>query len=275
MKERPWYKRYPSNFIGGTVMMNLEQKGAYSILIDLIFDHGGPVPDDPQWIARVCGCSTRKWKSIRQTLIDMGKIIAQDGMITQPKAEEMAISGSKNARKLAENGAKGGLKSAEKRHESGEVNDLASKGLPKKSKHIRGQRTESSVANATDPGGSSDFVERKPPNEEPANPDDAWRYWNKGKPWLAKKIGCTEATAGKHLGKWIRSLNGDAVACLRLLNETRAKQTGDPVAYMTAAVKSHLERQVATSDRKKRDRTPGEGITMDEALNFKQGEQTA
>ena len=29
------------------------------LLIDLIHDRGGPIPDDAQWIARVCGCSTR------------------------------------------------------------------------------------------------------------------------------------------------------------------------------------------------------------------------
>lgn len=94
MASRPWYKRYPSNFLAGTVKLTLEQKGAYSVCLDLIYDHGGPIDDDPQWISRACGCSTRKWNQIRAKLIDVGKLTSRDGLLSNEKAErEMGISG--------------------------------------------------------------------------------------------------------------------------------------------------------------------------------------
>lgn len=35
MAKRPWYKRYPSDFIAGTIGLSLEEKGAYSVCLDL------------------------------------------------------------------------------------------------------------------------------------------------------------------------------------------------------------------------------------------------
>jgi len=109
----PWYRRFPDNFIAGTVGMTLEEKGAYSLLLDLMYVRSGPVPDEPRYIAGVCNCSVRKWNAIRQRLIDLGKIQVVDGYLTNHRAaEEIEIAG-KISREAAENGAKGGIKSAE------------------------------------------------------------------------------------------------------------------------------------------------------------------
>ena len=65
MSERPWYRRYGSDFIAGTLGLSLEEKGAYSIVLDLIYDRRRPIPDDARYIAGVCGCSVRKWTAIK------------------------------------------------------------------------------------------------------------------------------------------------------------------------------------------------------------------
>lgn len=142
MHNRPWYKRYPSNFISGTMRLSLEQKGAYSMVLDLIYDHGGPIPDDSRWIARVCGCSTRKWNQIRQGLIGMGYLHAQDAHLTNRRAEKQIFSSEKEREKLAENGAKGAEKTNEKKSEHNESNDLEEKGPVSIERHTRGQRPE-------------------------------------------------------------------------------------------------------------------------------------
>lgn len=121
----PWYKRYPSDFIAGTLGMTLEEKGAYSILLDLIYDRGRPVPDDARYLAGVCGCSVRKWNAIRQRLIDLGKIVCEGGTISNRRAEKEIETAAKIARKLAENGAKGGNKKADNAAAASETNDLA------------------------------------------------------------------------------------------------------------------------------------------------------
>lgn len=83
-----WYKRNPSKFIGGTVGMTFELKGAYSILLDLIYDGGGSCPDDPRWIANLLGVemTVRRWNQIRAKLIEVGKLVPAEGRLFNPAA---------------------------------------------------------------------------------------------------------------------------------------------------------------------------------------------
>lgn len=113
MTHRPWYRRFPDNFITGTVALTLEEKGAYNVVIDMIYARGGPVPDEPRHIAGICNCSVRKWNAIRQRLLEMGKLVLVEGHLSNPRADEELENAAKTARELAENGAKGGNKSAE------------------------------------------------------------------------------------------------------------------------------------------------------------------
>lgn len=122
---RPWYRRFPDNFIAGTVGMTLEEKGAYSLVLDLIYVRGGPVPDEPRYIAGVCNCSVRKWNAIRARLIELGKIEAVDGVLINRRAEKEIEMSSESARERAESGRKGGIKSSEIASHHNENNDLA------------------------------------------------------------------------------------------------------------------------------------------------------
>ena len=125
----PWYRRFPDNFIAGTVGLTLEEKGAYSLILDLMYVRGGPVPDEPRYIAGVCNCSVRKWNAIRQRLIDLGKIEAIDGHLTNHRAEIELENAAKTSREHAENGAKGGNKSAEMKADAKKNNALEQAGL--------------------------------------------------------------------------------------------------------------------------------------------------
>ena len=125
MTARPWYRRFPDNFIGGTVGLSLEEKGAYSLILDLMYVRGGPIPDEPRYIAGVCNCSVRKWTAIRQRLIDAGKIVVADGFLVNARAQNEMAKADEVAEKLAENGAKGGVKSGETRRASKKSKGLA------------------------------------------------------------------------------------------------------------------------------------------------------
>lgn len=129
MSNLPWYRRFPDNFIAGTVGLTLEEKGAYSLLLDLMYVRGGPVPDEPRYIAGVCNCSVRKWNAIRQRLIDLGKIEVADGMLTNHRAEEELDIARKISREASENGSKGGNKSAQIRANVKKTNGLSQAGL--------------------------------------------------------------------------------------------------------------------------------------------------
>lgn len=112
-KGRPWYPRFPSDFILGTVHMDLETRGAYSTIIDLLNDRDRPIPDEPRFIAGFLNCSVRKWNAIRERLLADGKLTLNDrGEITNPRFDREHLGRAEQREFLAEKGREGGLKSA-------------------------------------------------------------------------------------------------------------------------------------------------------------------
>lgn len=128
MSSRPWYKRYPSDFVSGTFMLTAEEKGVYAVLLDLMYDRGAPIPDDAQELGRVCGCSTRRFKQVRDKLSSVGKITLKDGLISNNRFEKQVKKEENEHEKLSENAAKSHLKRAENSTEAKEINDLEKKG---------------------------------------------------------------------------------------------------------------------------------------------------
>lgn len=106
MNGLPYYKAYPRDFIDGTVGMDLETKGAYRIVLDLIYLHGGALPDDARYISGQLGCSVRKWNGIRETLIDLGKLRTNAGRLTNERAIIELESLGKFQEKQRENGSR-------------------------------------------------------------------------------------------------------------------------------------------------------------------------
>jgi uncharacterized protein YdaU (DUF1376 family) len=82
----PYYKAYPRDFIEGTIGMSFEDKGAYRLVLDLIYMQGGELPDDPRYISGLLGCTVRKWKAIRNRLISAGKLAVCGACLTNKRA---------------------------------------------------------------------------------------------------------------------------------------------------------------------------------------------
>lgn len=88
MNGLPYYKAYPRDFFEGTVAMPFDLKSAYRLILDLIYMHGGALPDEPRFIAGNLGCSVRAWSGYRAKLIGMGKISADLGIISNLRANK-------------------------------------------------------------------------------------------------------------------------------------------------------------------------------------------
>lgn len=86
MNGLPYYKRYPRDFIEGTIALPFEVKTTYAFILDLIYMQGGTLPDDPRYIAGLLSVSVRKWNSLRQQLIDYGKIQVSGEFLTNYRA---------------------------------------------------------------------------------------------------------------------------------------------------------------------------------------------
>jgi uncharacterized protein YdaU (DUF1376 family) len=96
-----WFKFNPKAFLEGVVDAGLtpEERGAYITLLCLIYQRGGPIPDDARWLAGNCGISVRAWKILRDALVAKGKIsITEDGRLMNDRARRELESFASDAR---------------------------------------------------------------------------------------------------------------------------------------------------------------------------------
>jgi len=87
----PYYPKYPRDFFDGTIGLPFEVKGAYSMLLDLIYMSGGKLYDDSRFIAGHLNCSVRAWNGYRAALITAGKIRVENGIISNFRADKELI----------------------------------------------------------------------------------------------------------------------------------------------------------------------------------------
>ncbi|ASV44771.2 hypothetical protein PP899_gp11 [Agrobacterium phage Atu_ph08] len=111
----PYHRRYHGDALQGYRKLTLEQRGAYTTILDLIYDEGGPIDNNERWLAGAWNCSLRKARALLAELIELRKIyITRDGKISNHRAEQEIGNALKISRKRAENGSKRKDNSSEK-----------------------------------------------------------------------------------------------------------------------------------------------------------------
>ncbi len=83
----PWYKREPAKFFAGTVGLSWEVKAIYGLVLDLIFDARGKLPNDADRIVNYLGTGMTKqrWSRVLQELVEREKLRIIDGFVTNDK----------------------------------------------------------------------------------------------------------------------------------------------------------------------------------------------
>jgi hypothetical protein len=56
-----WYKRDPRAALTGMMGLTLEERGAYTTVLDLIYCHDGELIDNPREICNWLNCNIRTW----------------------------------------------------------------------------------------------------------------------------------------------------------------------------------------------------------------------
>lgn len=102
----PYYKAYPRDFFEGTRGMDGELKGAYRLVLDLIYQHGGSLQNDERHIAGELGYSVRKWNSLLARLVAAGKLQCELGIISNFRATLEVDKSAVFQGKQRENGTK-------------------------------------------------------------------------------------------------------------------------------------------------------------------------
>ena len=143
MGARPWYKRYPSDFINGCITgkLNAEEIGVYAIVIDLLYDRG-PVDNDPRWLGGMMQISTRKCRTIIEALLKKKKLLLIDEKLSNPRVVRQRLGEEKEHEKLSNSGVKGAQKTNENRSVSNNPKDLAEKGPSETGRQARSQKLD-------------------------------------------------------------------------------------------------------------------------------------
>lgn len=81
----PFIHWYTSDFLNACVDLECEVVGAYTIILNLMADKGGPIDDDPRWLARRCNLTTTRMRRIRNHLVESGKLSVRNGMLGNAK----------------------------------------------------------------------------------------------------------------------------------------------------------------------------------------------
>lgn len=120
-----WYRREPVSFLGGVQGLTSKQIAVYSVILDLIYQHGGEINNDPSWVAG--WIKDMGQASVRKTikeLADMGKLTIEDTKITQKRAKNEAKTKQKLRETRVKTGRKGGENSAKSRAKSNKINSI-------------------------------------------------------------------------------------------------------------------------------------------------------
>lgn len=123
----PWYKRYPRDIYEATRALSLEARGAYNDVLDLMYIYGGPIPDDSKWMSHALHVSTRKWDSIKQALIEAGKITIEGGEIHNSRVDSELAQRRLDHRTGAESTANRGRTKREKSKTTNKINGTETK----------------------------------------------------------------------------------------------------------------------------------------------------
>lgn len=157
----PWYKRYSRDVFDGTRRLTLEQRAAYNDILDLIYMHGGPIPDDTKWMAHSIQCSPRKWVALKTALLDAKKITIKNGMISNPRAELELENKLNISRNNAEIATKREREKRENLEKPNEINKTEAR-----SEHLAGASSESDK----DKKKQKEEIPAAAPVPEPASP---------------------------------------------------------------------------------------------------------
>jgi uncharacterized protein YdaU (DUF1376 family) len=143
MSATPWHKRYHEDALGGYMGLSLEERGAYTTLLDLLYKHGEALLDNERLIAGWMQCSVRKYRQLRDRLIAFGKIVRrEDGRLTNPRFERECETAREVGRKRAESGEIGGRNSGEARKKAKENKAPPKQTLPAERSYLRSSETQ-------------------------------------------------------------------------------------------------------------------------------------
>lgn len=225
MREGPWIRFFPSDWLAGTRGMTAAETGIYITLIAMMYERGEPIPNDTSRLARLCGTTTAALRSTLSTLVEEGKITLVDGALWN---ERVGVE-TENRRGKSTSAQKSAETRWQKKEQKQQADDA------------NAMRPESE-RNATRAGVTTTTISRKkesvPSERSDASVDWRAKLWSDGLSSLMRQTGKTEGAARQLLGKWSRDAKDDCRRVFDAVSTAEKERIGDPVSWVSASVKT-------------------------------------
>jgi uncharacterized protein YdaU (DUF1376 family) len=114
----PYHKRWHSDMIAEVINLNLRERGALFTLVDLMYIHGGSVPDEDDFMRRYLGCNAKGWHTLRDRLLHLQKIYRDGNRLLRSPLVDKEL---KSIRKMRDANAMAGMISQAKRQMTSKV----------------------------------------------------------------------------------------------------------------------------------------------------------
>jgi len=119
MNKSPYIPFYPDSYLADTILLSLEDQGAYVRLWSLMWLHGGSLADDDSLIAKLLGIHVNKWRKIQSNLL--AHLVYDSECNLSIKGLQDCYEASERKRRVNSKNAKG--RWAAKSAENGESDD--------------------------------------------------------------------------------------------------------------------------------------------------------
>ena len=114
----PYHKRWHSDMITEVINLDLRERGAFFTLVDLMYIHGGAIPDDDDFMRRYLGCNAKGWHTLRDRLLHLQKIYRDGNNLLRSSLVDKEL---RSIRKTRDANAMAGMISQAKRQMTSKV----------------------------------------------------------------------------------------------------------------------------------------------------------
>ena len=111
MSDLKWHKRNHHFMLADVADLTPEEGGVYNQVLDLLYIHEGAIEDDERANAKLMRLDVRKWRRIRDRLLDRKKLYRNGPTLRSTIADR----GVEEGQRSLENAKRAGLASAQKR----------------------------------------------------------------------------------------------------------------------------------------------------------------
>src|SRR3990167_1333438 len=120
MTALPWFPLDVPAYTSDTRHFTLAQHGAYLLILMAMWTNDGHLPNDEKSLARVCGITVARWRSIAFPIME--KLTIEGDMITQKRAKKEYERAMGIGSKKSEAGSLGAIAKRLKRLDAAKAN---------------------------------------------------------------------------------------------------------------------------------------------------------